>query len=253
MAKLDDDPLGGGQDAELLSVTLEDIERYHTARRMLDRAKPPGSDQNALLPVAGSREEKQAALAIRDEMDRKAVAMRARRMSYVQISQALGLGHHEQARRAVQRGLVASATHESLLEQREVVLNHYDQMTQAVWEVMAANHLVVSNGRVVKLGDKPLRDHRPVLEAVDRLLQIERDRALVTGVRVPKQKEVVITGETVDGAIAALEARLGISGPAPHYSGGYAGREAPIEARILEEPAGAGTADDAGGAPGVSD
>lgn len=237
--KGDVDPVDGAG-AELVAVSLADIEKYRVARAMLDHGRPPGSDQDAMLPSAGSREERQAALEIRDEMDRRAVGMRSRRMSYNQIAKALGLTHHEQAKRAVQRGLMASQDHHSLLEQREMILNHYDQMTQVVWEVLAANHLVVSNGRVVKLGGAPLRDHRPVLEAVDRLMQIERDRALITGARAPKQKEVLLTHDTVNGAIAALEARLGYAQPGPNYSGGYAGREPPVEARILEDTPGAG-------------
>lgn len=144
----------------------------------------------------------------------KASELRARRLSYRQIAQQLGYSNERSAQRAVQ-GALAWVGANTILESRELMLLHLDLLSQVCWRIMESHHLTVSNGRVVKYKGRPVEDDRPTLEAVDRLLAIEKERRIVLGLAAPKQHQhVVINHDSVNQAIAALEAELAANDPA---------------------------------------
>jgi hypothetical protein len=88
-----------------------------------------------------------------------------------------------------------------------------------VLEVLARNHITVSNGRVITLPDSdgkdvPLADDGPILAAVGRLLDIGRSRlqimerrAKYCGLDAPA-KVSVITDEALDNELARAAAEL---------------------------------------------
>jgi hypothetical protein len=144
------------------------------------------------------------------ERDREACRLRSRRCSYQEISDQLGYGNASNARRAVQKAL-ESTPRDAAEELIQLELDQLDMMTAAVFEVLEANHYVVSQGRLIHLHDgaPPLTDDAPVLTAVDRLLKIQERRAKLLGLDSPTVSKVeVITESAVDRAIAELEAQL---------------------------------------------
>lgn len=60
----------------------------------------------------------------------------------------------------------------------------------AVLEVLHAEHVVVSNGQVVRLDGQPLEDSGPVLAAVDRLLKIRDQEAGYLGLKAKTEVDV---------------------------------------------------------------
>ena len=147
------------------------------------------------------------------ERDRKAVQLRSRGQAYQQISDELGYGHSSNARRAVKKildGIVVEGRDEAI----KIELDGLDMMTRAVFEVLEAKHYVVSDGRIVHLGDKDdpdrreLLDDAPVLQAVDRLLKIADRRAKLLGLDAPKRIEVGDGTPDLDAAVRELEAEL---------------------------------------------
>jgi hypothetical protein len=95
---------------------------------------------------------------------------------------------------------MASAVRDTTEEAKTLILMDLNAAKQAVWEVLRANHLVISDGRVVKLDDEPLPDDEPVLKAVDRLVKIDQELAKIYGAYAPSKHEV----RTID----AIDARL---------------------------------------------
>lgn len=57
-----------------------------------------------------------------------------------------------------------------------------DKLYREAWTVVETEHIAVSHGRVVYGPDgEPLKDHAPVLQAIDRLLRIEERLAKLLG------------------------------------------------------------------------
>lgn len=84
-----------------------------------------------------------------------------------------------------------------------------DAAEQVVLAVLAAKHVVVSNGRLVRLDGEPLPDDAPLLAAVDRWLRICERRAKLLGLDAPTKSQVtVFTEDMADRAIAELEAEM---------------------------------------------
>lgn len=161
------------------------------------------------------------------DRDAQAFALRARRMSYTQIARELDYYDASAAHKGVQRA-IARANRDSLQESKNMILEHLDQLAQAAWRVLEANHIMVQMGKVVRVPDangdlQPLHDDAPVLNAIDRLLKIEQERAKIVGAYAPRQVQV-FTHDSVDAAIAELEREIaaaaanagdGGRGPAP--------------------------------------
>jgi hypothetical protein len=138
--------------------------------------------------------------------DAEAAQLAAKRVTYRQIAAQMGYSGPGKAHEAVQRAL-ARAGRDSVLESRQLMLDHLDQLAQIAWGVLEANHYAISQGKVVRLGNQPLKDSRPVLEALDRLVAIEDKRARILGVYAAKRVEV-FTHDSVDAAIQELEGKL---------------------------------------------
>lgn len=143
--------------------------------------------------------------------DRQAAELRTQGHSYQAIADELGYRHKESARRAVARALT-DAVREPTDELRQMELIRLDSLWMQAMQVLQANHVTVSNGRVVtveKDGELvPVDDDAPVLQAIDRLLKIMERRAKLLGLDAPAKVEVM-TLDRIDQAIAELERELG--------------------------------------------
>jgi hypothetical protein len=153
----------------------------------------------------------------------QAVQMRLEGATYEAIAEALGYSGRNAAYADINRALEASVTEQrraaEVLRQEELL--RLDLLWSKVWEVLAREHVTVSNGRLVR-GDngQPLRDDGPVLQAVDRLLRIMERRTKYLGLDAPTKHEV-LTLDAIDRAIQELNAELGgdeadpVAGTAP--------------------------------------
>lgn len=136
----------------------------------------------------------------------EAVKMRRDGARYSEIAKKLGYTTPASAVQDVQRALSAEIA-EPAAELRAIEVQRLDMMWQATIEVLRAQHVVVSNGRVVFLNDEPIKDHGPILAAIDRLLKIQERRARLLGLDAPKSIEVVSI-DAVDAEIRRLNAEL---------------------------------------------
>lgn len=142
---------------------------------------------------------------------------RHRNQTLQQIAEHFGLRNKSTVHAAILRATTAAAARggRELLGQQLV---EADFAKQVVLEVLRSHHIIVSDGRVVYLGDQPLKDHKPVLMAVDRYMKILDHEAKLTGIYAPtKQTVTVLTEDVVDAALreaAAEHARL-TAAPAP--------------------------------------
>lgn len=145
------------------------------------------------------------------DKDARAVELRRRHLNYRQIARELGMSTST-AYEAVQRGL-ADTIAETNDEVRRQELERLDDLARASLRVLAAPHLVVSQGRVARHPDtgEALVDSGPVLAAIDRLLKIQERRAKLLGLDAPSKVEV-LTMDAVDAEIRKLSAELGVTG-----------------------------------------
>jgi hypothetical protein len=80
-----------------------------------------------------------------------------------------------------------------LIEQRQIEDDRDDDLRQRLYKILDADHLVVSDGRIVKDEEGiPLKDPRPVLMAVDRLGRIADRYALRHGLNAPKELKIAL-------------------------------------------------------------
>lgn len=131
--------------------------------------------------------------------DAEALAYKARGWTYDRIASEMGYSDRSGARKAVERAM-ASSVRETTEAAKTLLIADLEAAKQAVWAVLEANHLVISEGRVVKLDDEPLPDDEPVLKAVDRLVKIDQELAKIYGAYAPAKHEV----RTID----AIDAKL---------------------------------------------
>lgn len=78
---------------------------------------------------------------------------------------------------------------------RAVELDRLDQLAVKAWEVLNADHVVVSNGRVVldPGTGQPMKDDAPVLQAIDRLIRITESRRKLLGLDAPLRADLTVT------------------------------------------------------------
>jgi hypothetical protein len=131
--------------------------------------------------------------------DAEALGYRARGWTYQRIANELGYVTHSAAVKAVQRAM-ANSVRETTEEAKTIILADLNAAKQAVWAVLEANHLIVSEGRVVTLDGVAIPDDDPVLRAVDRLVKIDQELAKIYGAYAPAKHEV----RTID----AIDAKL---------------------------------------------
>lgn len=150
------------------------------------------------------------------ERDQRIVALKRQGRSFQQIADELGISKSGAIlgfQRVKKR--VDEATDEDYAEYRDEQLARIATMREVVADVIAARHVTISNGHVVReitgrddegaliYGDA-YEDHGPVLAAVDRMVKLDDHEAKLLGI-YPKQA-VSITRETseVDAAVIGL-------------------------------------------------
>lgn len=143
--------------------------------------------------------------------DAQAAALRARRKTYQQIADELGMASKSSAYEAVQRAL-RDALSEPAEQARQMELDDLDRAQRHVLEVLERNHVTVSHGRVVRrlidferddggeylLDEDGKRigiyedvlDDGPILQAVDRLIKIGESRRKLLGLDAATKMDV---------------------------------------------------------------
>jgi hypothetical protein len=127
------------------------------------------------------------------ERAQRAIALRNDGLTYKEIAEELGYSDKKNAWRAIQRLLdhlarpaaehLINTEHERLLlelERLDDEEERLDELIKPVTAVMQAQHVVVSNGRVVELEGQPIPDDAPVLQAVDRLTRLSAERRAIS-------------------------------------------------------------------------
>lgn len=117
--------------------------------------------------------------------------------TFTEIAEALGYCDRHSARKAFLAHMEETAKPTEGARRR--ALAKLDLAEQAVWDVLERQHIVVSNGRVVSLDGKPIRDDGPILQAVGELRQLEALRARYEGTFAPTQSQVRTTVTAAGG------------------------------------------------------
>lgn len=138
--------------------------------------------------------------------DAQAVELRGRGMTYRAIAEQLGLHDASAAHKAVQRAMVATVA-EPCETLRRLELLRLDTMAVAAWEVLDAEHPLVSAGRIMALNGEPLTDPMPVLHAIDRLLRIAERRARLLGLDAVIRVGAISMAD-IDAELVRLDAEL---------------------------------------------
>lgn len=144
------------------------------------------------------------------ERDAEAAKLRSTGMAYADIARTLGYADASGAHLACSRAMRAIA--EPARDLRAIELARLDLILREAWAVMVAEHITVSQGRVVNHPDTglPLKDHGPVLAAIDRILKIAERRARLLGLDAPTKIEA-ITVDQIESAINQLAEELGVN------------------------------------------
>lgn len=152
------------------------------------------------------------------QRDAEAGRLRADGWTYRQIAEHLGFRDHSQAHKAVER-IMAETIAEPAEAVRRLELARLDDALRVAVEVMRTQHLLVSQGKVVRVRRKgddgrwvwvPLLDDAPRLQAIDRIIKIMERRAKLLGLDAPTQIQV-LTMDVIDAEIARLSAELGLT------------------------------------------
>lgn len=165
------------------------------------------------------------------ERDREAAGMRVKGRALQQIADELGYASPGHVHNGVMRAFAALPKDEAE-DAKRLDLERIDRLIAKAWEVMDRAHVAYSNGQVVRrrtgeyetdddgferFDDKGNRiplyeevlDDGPLLAAVDRIERLIGRRARIFGYEAPARSRIeVVTPETVEAHIAALEAEL---------------------------------------------
>jgi len=148
------------------------------------------------------------------ERDADACRLRNLAMPYDEIAAQMGYADRSAARKAVERAMLLTVQ-EPAAAQRTLQLGRLDLLFREAWAVLKAEHIAINNGRVIMNpanSNEPLRDHAPVLAAIDRLLKIEERRAKLLGLDAPVRAEL-ITIDAIEAEVARLAAELDLTPP----------------------------------------
>lgn len=205
LAQRTDDP--GGWRAEVSRLP----ERGHTStprqRMVTIKVTTPNGDNGPQPPRGGRGRWVRTAT----QRHAEAVRLRSEGHTYEQIAAQLGYRDRASAYNAVQR-TIASTVREPADELRQMELIRLDSLWLQAMQVLQAQHVTVSNGRVVTIekdGEPvPVPDDAPVLQAIDRLLKIMERRSKLLGLDAPAKVEVMSL-DRIDQAITELERELG--------------------------------------------
>lgn len=116
------------------------------------------------------------------------------RWTYQEIANALGLSSKSTAHDAVQRGLrvsreIAQATAEQARSAHRARLEFAHEAAMAVLE---AEHITVSNGRIVVLDGHPVTDYDPILRTLDRIVKISESLRRLDGLDQPIKVDATV-------------------------------------------------------------
>lgn len=141
--------------------------------------------------------------------DAEAARLRAEGKTYDFISDTLKFGGKGNARRAVQRALVA-VVQEAGDELRALEVERMNRLLDTAWQIMERPHYAHSAGRLILMEDDqgkahPVVDDAPSLMAMDRILKIMERRAKLLGLDAPVRHEV-LTIDAIDQELARLDA-----------------------------------------------
>eukprot|EP00918_Siedleckia_nematoides_P107127 GHVU01233574.1.p2 GENE.GHVU01233574.1~~GHVU01233574.1.p2 ORF type:complete len:186 (+),score=40.33 GHVU01233574.1:527-1084(+) len=89
-------------------------------------------------------------------------------------------------------------------------LERLDAAQQVVVAVLEANHMLVSDGRVVTVDGSPLPDSGPVLAAVRELRMISESRRKLLGLDAPAKATVTHANADVDAAVEELAREMAL-------------------------------------------
>jgi len=142
------------------------------------------------------------------ERDHLAAKMRRDGHSYKDIADKLGWNNPAGAHYAVQRAMKAIPK-EPTRELIDMELARLNSMYVICTNILEAEHMVVSNGRLIFLGDTPLTDYGPILATLDRMLKIQERRAKIIGYDAPTKSRIeVITEDAMVTVMKDLELQI---------------------------------------------
>jgi hypothetical protein len=116
--------------------------------------------------------------------------LRLRGLSYRTIAAETGMSAATVYRR-VEEHLSATVT-PAADAVRAMELERLDDLAARTYAVLVGEHPLVQNGRVIYQDDVPVRDPRPVLGAVDRLIRIQERRARLLGLDMPARMDATV-------------------------------------------------------------
>ena len=169
--------------------------------------------------------------------DFDAAEMRVRGRRLQEIADELGYASRGHAHDGITRAFAALPSEEDR-DARRLDLERLDRLIAKAWDVMDRAHVAYSNGQVVRrrtgryeldddgferLDDKGARiplyeevlDDGPLLAAIDRIERLIARREHIIGYAAPARSRIeVVTPETIEAHIAALEAELAGNDPA---------------------------------------
>ena len=168
--------------------------------------------------------------------DHRAAELHGQGWSYQRIADELGFASKGHAHNAVMRAFADLPT-EGSEEAKRLDLERIDRLIEWNWAVMLRPHLAVSNGKVVRrfvgierdkdgierldMDGKPIpvfedvMDDAPGQASATEIRALLEYRAKIFGYAAPARSRIeVVTPETVEAHIAALEAELARNDPA---------------------------------------
>lgn len=115
------------------------------------------------------------------ERDAECARLRAQNMKYRDIATQLGIDvktAYEGVHRAIRDAVIVDGTAARDAELERIATDNarLDDLEMVVIGILEAQHITVSNGRVIYVGDVPLVDNGAALAAIDRLLKIGDSR-----------------------------------------------------------------------------
>lgn len=168
--------------------------------------------------------------------DARAAELHGQGWSYQRIADELGFASKGHAHSAVQRAYADIAS-EGAEQAKKADLERLDRLIEQAWAVMLRPHYAVANGRVVRRFTgverdedgierldadgkeipvfEDVMDDAPILAAVAHIRALLERRARIYGYDAPARSRIeVVTPETIEAHIAALEADLARNDPA---------------------------------------
>lgn len=115
------------------------------------------------------------------ERQAKAAELRSRGWTYRKIAEELNINVHQAHDdvKAAMRAIVEKPAKDVLameLARLDSELERLNALEESVQRVLERKHFTISHGKIIYLGEDPLEDDAPILQAVDRLVRIEESR-----------------------------------------------------------------------------